>query len=54
MTQSRNPIDPREPLKLGEEHDFSLPKQVWNKYRYMTIYASIVSTALLLFQLRGK
>lgn len=37
------------------EKDFiPLPRQVWNKYRYLSIYASVVSTVLMYQKLRGK
>lgn len=31
--------------------DVSVPEQIWNKYRYLTIYASVLSTVLLVLQL---
>jgi hypothetical protein len=30
--------------------DPSIPRQVWKRYRYMTIYAVFVSTGLLLLE----
>jgi hypothetical protein len=37
-----------------KKEEVSLTYKVWARYRYLTIYASAVSSILLFLQLRGK
>jgi hypothetical protein len=40
-----------EARSADDDGNVSVPKQVWNKYRYLTVYATVVSTILLVLQI---